>query len=48
MQNYKTSQVGGRASQVGGIAQIVKENKRIIELSGMAVIRLRWRQQQVV
>ena len=48
MQSYKTSQVGGRASQVGGLAQIVKENKRIIELSGMAVIRLRWRQQQVV
>ena len=42
MQNYKTSQVGGRASQVGGIAQIVKENERIIEPSGMAVIRPRW------
>ena len=24
MQSYKTSQVGGRASQVGGIAWIVK------------------------
>ena len=42
MQNYKTSQVGGRASQVGGIAQIVKEHERIIEPSGMSVIRPRW------
>ena len=43
MQSYKTSQVGGRASQVGGIAYIVKENERIIELSGMTVIRPRLR-----
>ena len=48
MQSYKTNQVGGRASQVGGIACIVKINERNLELSGMAVIRPRWRQQQVV
>ena len=28
MQSYKTGQVGGRASQVGGIACIVKVNER--------------------
>ena len=38
MQSYKTSQVGGRASQVRGIAWIVKENERNLEPSGMAVI----------
>ena len=38
MQSYKTSQVGSRASQVGGIAWIVKENERNLEPSGMAVI----------
>ena len=43
MQNYKTSQVGGRASQVGGIACIIKVNERNLEPSGMAVIRPRWR-----
>ena len=43
MQNYKTSQVGGRASQVGGIACIFKVNKRSLEPSGMAVIRPKWR-----
>ena len=43
MQSYKTSQVGGRASQVGGIACIIKVNERSLELSGMAVIRPRWR-----
>ena len=37
MQSYKTSQVGGRASQVGGITCIFKVKKRIIEPSGMAV-----------
>ena len=37
MQNYKTSQVGGRASQVGGITCIFKVKKRIIEPSVMAV-----------
>ena len=31
MQSYKTSQVGGRASQVGGIACIFKVNKRSLE-----------------
>ena len=31
MQSYKTSQVGGRASQVGGIACIVKVNERNLE-----------------
>ena len=40
---HKTSQVGGKASQVGGIACIFKVNKRNLEPSGMAVIRLRWR-----
>ena len=29
MQSYKTNQVGGRASQVGGIACIFKETKEI-------------------
>ena len=48
MQSYKTGQVGGRASQVGGIACIIKENERSLEPSGMAVIRPRWRYQQVV
>ena len=48
MQSYKTSQVGGRANQVGGIACEVKVNERNLEPSGMAVIRPRWRQQQVV
>ena len=43
MQSYKTSQVGGRASQVGGIACIIKENERSLELSEMAVIRPWWR-----
>ena len=38
MQSYKTSQVGSRASQVGDIAWIVKENERNLEPSGMAVI----------
>ena len=38
MQSYKTSQVGGRASQVGGITCIFKVNKRNLEPSGMAVI----------
>ena len=42
MQSYKTNQVGGRASQVGGITCIFKVRKRIIELSVMAVIRPRW------
>ena len=37
MQSYKTNQVGDRASQVGGIAWIVKENERNLEPSGMAV-----------
>ena len=39
--SYKTSQVGSRASQVGGITCIVKVNERNLELSGMAVIRPR-------
>ena len=43
MQSYKTSQVGGKASQVGGIAFIFKVNKRNLEPSRMAVIRPRWR-----
>ena len=43
MQSYKTSQVGDRAGQVGGIACIIKVNERSLELSGMAVIRPRWR-----
>ena len=43
MQSYKTSQVGDRASQVGGIAYIVKVNEKSLEPSGMAVIRPRRR-----
>ena len=43
MQSYKTSQVGGRASQVGGIVCIIKVNESNLELSSMAVIRPRWR-----
>ena len=43
MQSYKTNQVGGRASQVGGIASIIKVNESNLELSNMAVIRPRWR-----
>ena len=31
MQSYKTGQVGGRASQVGGITCIFRVKKRIIE-----------------
>ena len=42
MQSYRTSQVGGRASQVGVIASIIKVNENNLELSGMAVIRPRW------
>ena len=38
MQIYKTSQVGGKASQVGDIAWIVKENERNLEPSRMTVI----------
>ena len=43
MQSYKTDQVGGRASQVGGITCMFKVKERIIEPSVMAVIRPRWR-----
>ena len=43
MQSYKTGQVGGRASQVGGITCMFKVKERIIEPSVMAVIRPRWR-----
>ena len=43
MQSYKTGQVGGRASQVGGITCIFTVKKRIIEPSVMAVIRPKWR-----
>ena len=43
MQSYKTGQVGGRASQVGGITCIFRVKKRIIEPSVMAVIRPKWR-----
>ena len=43
MQIYRTSQVGGRASQVGGITCMFKVKERIIEPSVMAVIRPRWR-----
>ena len=39
----RTSQVGGRASQVGGITCKFKVKERIIEPSVMAVIRPRWR-----
>ena len=42
MQSYKTSQVGGKASQVGGIACIIKVNESNLEPSGMTVIRPRW------
>ena len=41
MQSYKTSQVGDRASQVGGIACIIKVNESNLEPFGMAVIRPR-------
>ena len=40
MQSYKTSQVGGRASQVRGIACIIKVNESNLEPSGISVIRL--------
>ena len=43
MQCYRTGQVGGRASQVGGIATIIKVNESNLEPSGVAVIRPRWR-----
>ena len=43
MQCYSTSQVGGRASQVGGIASIIKVNESNLEPSGMAVIHPMWR-----
>ena len=43
MQSYKTSQVGSRASQVGGIAYIIKVNESNLEPSGMTVIRPKWR-----
>ena len=43
MKSYKTGQVGGRASQVGGITFIFRVKKRIIEPSVMAVIRPKWR-----
>ena len=43
MNSYKTSQVGGRASQVGVITCMFKVKERIIEPSMMAVIRPRWR-----
>ena len=43
MQCYRTSQVASRDSQVGGIASIIKVNESNLELSGMAVIRSRWR-----
>ena len=39
MQCYRTSQVGGRASQVGGIASIIKVNESNLEPSGTMVIR---------
>ena len=39
----RTSQVGGRASQVGGITCKFKVKKRIIKPSVMAVIRPGWR-----
>ena len=42
MQCYRTNQVGGRASQVGGIATIIKVNESNLESSGMEVIRPRW------
>ena len=42
MQSYRTSQVGGRASQVGGIAWIIKINESNLEPSGMTVICPRW------
>ena len=42
MQSYRTNQVGGKASQVGGIACIIKVNESNLEPSGMAVIRPRW------
>ena len=34
MQSYKTSQVGGRASQVGGITCIFKVKKRTVRDGG--------------
>ena len=37
MQCYRTSQVGGRASQVGGITSIIKVNESNLEPFGMAV-----------
>ena len=43
MQCYRASQVGSRASQVGGIASIIKVNESNLEPSGMTVIRLRRR-----
>ena len=42
MQSYRTSQVGDRASQVRGIASIIKVNESNLESSGMEVIRPRW------
>ena len=38
MQSYRTSQVGGRASQVGGIACIIKVNESNLEPFGMAEV----------
>ena len=42
MQSYRTSQVGGRASQVEGIASIIKVNESNLEPSSMVVICPRW------
>ena len=43
MQCYRTSQVGGTASQVGVIASTIKVNESNLEPSSMAVIHPRWR-----
>ena len=43
MQCYRTNQVGGRASQVGDIASIIKVNESNLEPSSMTVIRPKWR-----
>ena len=43
MQSYRTSQVGDKASQVGGIACIIKVNESNLEPSGMTIIRPNWR-----
>ena len=42
MQSYRTSQVGGKTSQVGGIANIIKVNESNLEPSGMTVSCPRW------